>query len=91
MTKHDPFAQIFRDMPWFETPSAFTFDSDADGVIDPWDCEPHNPDADGERDAAFKAAAFVRAVQAKKAAQVARVNYRLAAGRRAAVMTPVIR
>jgi hypothetical protein len=47
MTKNDPFAQIFPDTPRFETPSALVFDSDADGVLDPWDCEPFNPEADG--------------------------------------------
>ena len=90
MTKNDPFAHVFPATPRFETPSAFVFDSDGDGVIDPWDCQPSNPGADSPRDAALKVA-LVRAVQARKAAQVARVNYRLAAGRRATVMNPVSR
>ena len=35
------------DEPKFDDPITVTADSDGDGVIDPWDCQPFNPDADG--------------------------------------------
>lgn len=82
MNKNDPFAQIFPDTPRFETPSSFVFDSDADGVIDPWDCEPFNPDADGVFGDAWKRVA-------SRVRQATRVDYGRAAARRAAVRRAV--
>lgn len=35
------------DEPKFENPLAVRTDTDGDGVIDPWDCQPFNPYADG--------------------------------------------
>lgn len=35
------------DTPIFAVPGMGGIDSDRDGVIDPWDCQPFNPDADG--------------------------------------------
>ncbi len=84
MTKNDPFAQIFPDTPRFELPSNLIFDSDADGVIDPWDCEPFNPDAEGWFGDAWKrATSYVR--------RATRVDYGRAAARRASVRRAVSR
>lgn len=80
----DPFAQVFPDAPLFEAPHDLMFDSDADGVIDPWDCQPFNPDADGWfGDAWRRVTSRVR--------QATRVDYGRAAARRATVRRAVSR
>ena len=60
--------------PNFDVPTGIVSDTDRDGVIDPWDCQPFNPDEDG------LIGDIVRRV-----AGAVKPNYPRAAARRAAV------
>lgn len=68
------------DEPRFENPLAVGADSDGDGVIDPWDCQPFNPDADGFLGDLYQRAKKFVAPDRRRAAVSRAVSSRISRG-----------
>ena len=87
----DPFAQVFHDAPRFEAPHDLIFDSDGDGFIDPWDCQPFNPEEDGFWGDVWKSVTSRVKRTTSRVKRATRVDYGRAAARRSSVRRTVRR
>lgn len=87
----DPFAQVFSDIPRSEVPHDMVFDSDGDGFIDPWDCQPFNPEEDGFWGDVWKSVTSRVKQTTSRVKRATRVDYGRASARRSSVRRAVTR